>query len=165
MPQRSNVVPRIQPLTEDQFRNKWLCALSRLCSAHGDDQVALWFGVSVRHLRNIKGGIALPSADKIWNLIAFDDSAHDEMDRAYGRKKVAEDAVCLTDPLTLDMIALAHETAEHEAPGSHGGLSTTDHELVQKDETRLRRVYHNLGTWLHRIERLRAPSSPSLKVA
>lgn len=158
MTQCNNVVPRVQPLTEDQFRSKWLCALSRLCDAHGDAQVALWLGVSVRHMRNLKGGASLPSPDKIWNLLAWDDSAHDELDREFGLKNVGRDAVCTSDPLTLDMIALAHETAQAEHPDSPGGVHTTDHELLEKDEARLRKVYRTLGTWLNRIEEMRRGS-------
>lgn len=157
MTQRSNVLPRVQPLTEQQFRAKWLRALSRLCDQHGDGQVALWLGIGERHLRNLKGGTSLPSPDRIWNLLAYDDSAHDELDAAFDLKNVSRDAVCTSDPLTLDMIAIAHETAEAEALDSPGGAATTDHELLQKDEARLRKVYRTLGTWLHRIEALRRP--------
>lgn len=156
MPQRSNaIVPKIEPLTEDQFRNNWLVTLSRLCREHGDGKVALWLGVSERHLRNLKSGASLPSADKIWNLLAFDQSAHDELDGGYGVKNVPSDSVCTTDLLTLDMIALAHEVAEHECPESHGGRATTDHELRQKNEARLRKVHSIIGTWLHRIDQMR----------
>jgi hypothetical protein len=153
-----NVVPRVQPLTEEQFRAKWLRSLARLCDHHGDGQVALWLGIGERHLRNLKSGASLPSPDKIWNLLAYDDSAHDELDGAYGLKNVGHDAVCTSDPLTLDMIALAHETAEAERPESPGGVQTTDHELLLKDEARLRKVYRTLGTWLQRIEEMRRPT-------
>lgn len=156
MPQRNNVVRKIAPLTEEQFRASWLQALNRLCRLHGDATVAMWLGVSVRHLANIKGG-SLPTADKMWNLLAHDRSAHDEMDREFGLKNIDDDAVCTTDPLTLDLIALAHETAEAEAPDSPGGPATTDHELLDKDEARLRRVHRIIGTWLHRIEQMRGP--------
>lgn len=154
----STVVPRKQPLTEEAFRAKWLRALARMCDNHGDGAVALWLGVSTRHLRNLKSGASLPSADRIWNLLAYDDSAHDELDAAFGLRNVHEDSVCTTDPLTLDMIALAHETAEHEAPSSAGGVATTDHELLEKDEARLRKIHRVLSTWLDRIERMRAPT-------
>lgn len=158
MTQRSNVVPRVQPLTEEQFRSKWLCSLARLCDLHGDAQVALWLGVGERHLRNLKAGNSLPSPDKIWNLLAYDDSAHDELDGAYELKNVGKNAVCTSDPLTLDMIALAHETAEAEHPDSPGGVAHTDHELLLKDEARLRKIYRTLGTWLQRIEEIRRPT-------
>lgn len=158
MHRSETVVPRKQPLTEQAFRAKWLRALARMCDQHGDDHVALWLGVTDRHLRNLKAGNSLPSADRIWNLLTYDDSAHDELDAAFGLRNVHEDSVCTTDPLTLDMIALAHETAEHEHPQSAGGVATTDHELLGKDEARLRKIHRTIGTWLDRIERLRAPS-------
>lgn len=159
MPHRNNVVPKIQPLTEAQFRDNWLVTLARLCRDHGDQQVALWLGVGERHLRNVKAGTSMPTADKLWNLLAYDQSAHDEMDSAYGLRKVDKDSVCTTDPLTLDMIAVAHEVAEHEHPDSPGGLSVTESELRAKDEPRLRRVYQTIGTWLHRLDTMRGVTS------
>lgn len=155
--QPRKVLPKPTPLTEEQFRNSWLQALSRLCRTHGDGKVALWLGVTERHLRTVKKGDSLPSADKLWNLLAYDQSAHDEMDSEYGLKNVGSDAVCTSDPLTLDMIALAHETAEDERFDSPGGVAVTDHELLEKDEARLRRVHRTLGSWLHRLEELRRP--------
>lgn len=157
MPHRNNVVPAIAPLTEEQFRNQWLQSLARLCAKHGDGQVALWLGVSERHLRNIKAG-SIPSADKIWALLAYDPTAHDEMDAAYGAKNVPADALCAVDPLTRDLIALANEVAQSEDPDSHGGISVTDHELLGKDEHRMRRVHRTLGVWLDRITSLRRAS-------
>lgn len=149
------VLPIRQPLTEQQFRANWLVTLARLCREHGDDRVALWLGVSERHLRNLKAGLSLPSADKIWNLLAYDTSAHDELDGAFGVKNVDEASVCTTDPLTLDMISVAQEVAAHECPTSHGGPVTTDHELRQKDEARLRKVHGIIGSWLHRLDGMR----------
>lgn len=158
MPDRDNVVPRPQPLTEEQFGATFRQMLNRLIRRHGEPTVALWMGVSVRHLgTNVLRGSSLPSADKIWNLLAHDDSAHDELDGEFGLKNVASDAVCSSDPLTRDMIALANETAQDEDPASPGGVSTTDHELLAKDEHRLRRVHRSLTGWIERIERLRRP--------
>lgn len=157
MPQRSNGVPNMQPLTEEAFRNVWLCSLARLCRSHGDSKVAQWLGVSERHLRNVKAGTSVPTADKIWNLLAHDPTAHDEMDGEFNARKVPKDAVCSTDPLTLDMIALAHETARDEAEDSPGGEATTDRELLNKDERRLRKIHRTVGHWLDRIEKLRRP--------
>ena len=163
MTHRSNVVPRMQPLTEEQFGATFRIMLNRMIRQHGEPQVALWLGVTVRHLgTNVLRGSSMPTADKIWNLLAYDDSAHDELDREFGVKNVGHDAVCSTDPLTLDMIALAHETADDEALDSPGGREVTDHELLHKNEVRLRRVYRALGTWLDRIDRLRAPALRSV---
>lgn len=156
MTHRNNAVfPQIQPLTEDQFRANWLVTLSRLCREHGDGKVALSLGVSERHLRNLKSGVSMPSPDKIWNLLALDQSAHDELDGAYGARNVPTDSVCTSDPLTLDMIALAHEVAEHEDPKSHGGRAVTDHEVRLKNEARLRKVHSVIGTWLSRLDEMR----------
>lgn len=99
----------------------------------------------------------MPTADKVWNLLAHDDSAHDEMDAAFGMKKVPSDALCSTDPLTRDLIALANEVAQSEDPDSPGGVKVTDHELLLKDEHRMRRVHNTLGVWLDRISHMRRP--------
>lgn len=154
----SNVVPPAQPLTEAEFRNAWLQSLARLCAAHGDGRVALALGVSERHLRNLKSGASLPSPDRIWNLLALDPSAHDEMDARYQAKNSPIDALCSTDPLTRDIIALANEVAQSEDPSSPGGVVVTDHELLDKDEHRMRRIHNTLGGWLKRIEAMRRPA-------
>jgi hypothetical protein len=155
---------RPQPLTEEQFGATLRIMLNRMIRQHGEATVAMWLGVSVRHLgTNVLRGSSLPSADKIWNLLAYDASAHDELDSEYGLKNVHQDAFCSSDPLTRDMIALAHETAEDEAPDSPGGLRLTDQELLHKDEARLRRVYQRLGTWLDRIQQLRRPNVRSIR--
>lgn len=156
MPQ-SNIVPHVQPLTESGFRNTWLVTLARMCAKHGDDKAAQWLGVSERHLRNLKSGSSMPSPDKVWNLLAHDDTAHDELDAAFGMKKVPADALCSTDPLTRDLIALANEVAQSEDPDSPGGIVVTDHELLQKDEHRMRRIHNTLGVWLDRISAMRRP--------
>jgi hypothetical protein len=147
----------MQPATETAFRNAWLCALSRLCAKHGEDKVANWLGISERHLRNVRSGTSLPSADKLFALLAYDDTAHDEMDALYGLRHIPIDALCSTDPLTRDLIALANEVAQSEDPNSHGGVAVTDHELLDKDEHRMRRVHNTLGVWLDRISAMRRP--------
>lgn len=144
-------------LTETDFRDTWLITLTRLCKRHGDGIVALHLGVSERHLRNVKSGAAMPAPFRIWNLLALDQSAHDELDGEFALKNVHRDAVCTSDPLTLDMIALAHETAQDESLDSPGGATVTDHELLRKDEARLRKVYRTLATWLNRIDEMRRP--------
>lgn len=160
MTQRSNVLPNSTPPTETDYRNAWLTTVARLCSAHGEDRVAQWLGVSVRHLqRNIRSGTSLPTPDKLWGLLSYDATAHDEMDALYGFRTVPLDALCSTDPLTRDLIALANEVAQSEDPESPGGVKVTDHELLLKDEHRMRRVYNTLGVWLDRISAMRRPRS------
>lgn len=153
----NSVVPEPRPLTEDEFRGSWLLTLARLCRTHGDGKVALWLGVSERHLRNVKAGIALPTADKLWNLLAYDQSAHDELDGEYGLRNVGKDAVCASDPLTLSLITLARDVAAAEAPDSPGAHIVTDCELRGMDESLLRKVHRVTGTWLERLEEMRRP--------
>lgn len=149
------VVPGMAPLTEPEFRNNWLMTLARLCRLHGDAKVAMWLGVSERHLRNLKGGASMPTADKIFNLLVHDRSSLDELLAGFHLKSVPQAAVCTVDPLTLDMIAVAHEVAKSESPDSPGGVTVTDHELLGKDEARLRRVARTLNHWVDRLDRIR----------
>lgn len=149
------VVPGMQPLTEQEFRNNWLMTLARLCRTHGDDKVAMWLGVSERHLRNLKSGASMPTADKIFNLLVQDRSSLDELLSGYRLKSVPQESVCTADPLTVNIIAVAHEVAKSESPDSPGGFTVTDHELLAKDEQRLRRVARTLNHWVDRLERLR----------
>lgn len=153
----AHVVPQCSMLTEEDFRDNWLITLARLCKLHGSSRVALALGVTERHLRNLKKGDSIPEPFRLWNLLALDQSAHDELDGEYGLKNFPKDSVCSTDPLTLDMIELAAETAQDESPDSPGGRIVTDHELLDKDEARLRRVYRTMGGWLNRLETLRRP--------
>lgn len=153
----NNGVPADMPVTETQFRNAWLQALARLCAKHGDDRVASLLGITERHLRNVRAGTSLPSADKLWGLLRFDPTAHDEMDALFGLRHVPIDALCSTDPLTRDLIALANEVAQSEDPTSPGGITVTDHELLEKDEHRMRRIHNTLGVWLDRITGMRRP--------
>lgn len=156
MTHRSNVVPKAKPLTEEQFKATFLQTLNRLIRHHGEATVAMWLGVSVRHMGNIQKG-SLPSADKIWNLLAHDESAHDELDGEFGHRNVAKDAVCSNDPLTLALITVARDVAEAEAPDSPGGIGVVDDEIRRMDEPLLRKINRVTGTWLDRLEAMRRP--------
>lgn len=147
----SNVVPQIRPLTEEKFHAAFLQSLSRLIGRHGEGEVALWLGVCRKQLRNIKGG-ALPTADKIWNLLAHDPTAHDEIDRKYGARKVPHNAVCSSDPVAARMAAVLTKAIEAESPGSDGGPIVTLKEIRLMDEEAMRLVHRTLGGWLGRLE-------------
>lgn len=154
---RDTVVQKIEPLTEDCFHAVFLQALSRMIATHGEGRVALWLGVSSRQLRYIKGG-ALPTADKIWNLLAHDESAHDEIDRKYGARKVPTSAVCSTDPIAVRMAALLTRAIEAELPDSPGGQEVVLSEILKMDEATMRAVHRRLGGWIDRIDEHRKPS-------
>lgn len=153
----ANVVPNVKPLPEDRFHAVFLQSLSRLIAAHGEGVIALWLGVSRRQLRNIKAD-ALPTADKIWNLLAFDDSAHDEIDRKYGARNVPVDAFCSTDPIAVRLSILLTRAIEAESADSHGGPAVTLAEIRSMDEAVLRGVQRCLGGWIDQLDRAREPT-------
>lgn len=160
----NNGVPKVLPITEEKFRARFLQSLNRLIGDHGEAKVALWLGVSTRHLGgNVLRGSAIPTADKIWNLLAHDESAHDEIDREYGAKKVPLASHCTTDPIAAKMAALLTRAIEAESPQSPGGTVVTYHEIAGMDEPTLRAVHRRLGAWIDQLEAPRAPSS--LRVA
>lgn len=154
---RNAVVPKLGPLTEDDFHASFMQALSRLTRQHGEARLALWLGVSVRQLGNIRRG-SLPTADKIWNLLAHDTSAHDEMDREFGHRKVPVDALCTSDPVAAKMAALLTKAIEAECPNSPGGVVVTLHEILGMDEAILRDVHRRLGGWIDQIGEARRPA-------
>lgn len=155
MTRRSNVLPKAQQLTEEQFRNAWLLALARLCRERTDAQVALWLGVGIDHLRkNVKSGVSLPTADKIWNLLAHDESAHEEIDREYGVRKVSVDTVCDTDDASLLLsraLVMIHEAEHPEGPG---GRSITPQEYLAGEQL-MRELQATATRWLERCADIR----------
>lgn len=146
------ILHNVEPLPEDVFHATFMQALSRLIARHGDARVALWLGVSRRHLLSIKGG-TLPSADKIWNLLAYDRSAHDEIDRRYGACKVSSSAKSAAiDPVAHDMATLLTLAIEAESPDSPGGRDVTLHEILAMPQHTLREVHRTLGSWIERLD-------------
>lgn len=156
----NTVVRKTEPLTEEQFGATFRQMLNRLIRRHGEAQVALWLGVSVRHLgTNVLRGSSLPTADKIWNLLAHDHSAHDEMDREFGQRNVPVDALCSSDPISAKMAALLTRAIEAESPDSPGGTAVILHEILSMDEGILREVHRRLGGWIDQLDETRKPAS------
>lgn len=155
----NTVVPKKEPLTEEEFGATMRMMLNRLIREHTKPQVALWLGVTVRHLSgNILGGSALPSPDKLWNLLLKDETAHDELDAEFGfvtLRRQEDDSTA--EPMTVTMIGLAKETAEAEAGHSAAGMSVTDGELRKMDEATIRKVHRTTGAWIARLDAMRRP--------
>lgn len=82
---RNTVVPQIVPVDEEKFRGAFKRLLHRLAAAHGDARVALALGVSERQLRNIFNG-SMPGLHGVWNLLALDPTALDEIAGLYGMR-------------------------------------------------------------------------------
>lgn len=156
MPENT-VVPKIRALDEDEFHREFMAMLGRLIRNHGPAKVAQALGYSSkRQLANLTNG-SLPTLRGFYNLLSLEETAHDEVDRAYGQRKVAEDAVCSSDPLTLALITLARDVAEAEAPDSPGGSRVADSELRAMDESLIRKINRVTKTWLDRLDEFRKP--------
>lgn len=154
---QSSVVRNPISLDEDEFHGHFMAMLGRLIRDHGPSKVAQALGyTSKRQLANLTNG-SLPTLRGYYNLLVLEATAHDEVDKAYGSKKVAAGAVCTSDPLTLSLITLARDVAEAEAPGSPGEHLVTDGELRAMDESLIRKVHRVTGTWLDRLEAHRRP--------
>lgn len=154
---RDTVVPNIAALDEDEFHGHFMAMLGRMIRDHGPAKVAQSLGYTTkRQLANLTNG-SLPNLRAFYNLLALDETAHDEIDKAYHQKKVARSAVCSSDPLTLALITLARDVAEAEAPDSPGRQAVTDGELRDMDESLLRKVHRVTGTFIDRLEAMRRP--------
>lgn len=151
------VVRNIAALDEDEFHRQFMAMLGRLIGSHGPAKVAQALGyTSKRQLANLING-SLPTLRGFYNLLTLEDTAHDEVDKAYGQRKVGKDAVCTSDPLTLSLITLARDVAEAEAPDSPGAHLVTDGELRKMDEPLIRKVHRVTATWLDRLDEMRRP--------
>lgn len=147
----NTVVREREPLTEEQYHDAMMVALTRLYQKHGKPAVAEWLGVSVRHLANIAGG-SLPAPHRLHNLILRDADALDPIDREYGVRRVPRDAVCSTDPVSTKLATLLTRTIDMEHPDSDGGAEVTLAELLTLPEDVLRSVAHTLNGWAERID-------------
>lgn len=151
------VVRNIQALDEDEFHRQFMGMLGRLIKDHGAAKVAHALGyTSKRQLANLTNG-SLPTLRAFYNLLTLEETAHTEVDKAYGQKKVDAGSVCSSDPLTLSLITLARDVAEAEAPDSPGAHLVVDEELRKMDEGLIRKVHRVAGTWLDRLDEMRLP--------
>lgn len=153
----STVVPKIRALDEDEFHREFMGMLGRLIKDHGSAKVAQALGyTSKRQLANLTNG-SLPTLRGFYNLLTLEETAHHEVDNAYGQKKVSSASVCSSDPLTLALITLARDVAEAEAPDSPAGARVADSELRSMDEGLILKVNRVTTTWLDRLDEMRRP--------
>lgn len=147
----NSVVPQREPLTEEEFHDAMMVALTRLYQKHGKPRVAEWLGVSVRQLANIAGG-SLPAPHRLHNLVLRDPDALDPIDREYGVRRVPRDAVCSSDPVSTKLALLLSRTIDIEHPDSEGGTDATLGELLLLPDDVLRACAHKFNGWVARID-------------
>lgn len=146
-----SVVQQKQPLTEEEFHNAMMVALTRLYQKHGKPKVADWLGVSVRQLANIASG-SLPAPHRLHNLMLHDPDALDAIDREYGLRRVPRNAVCSSDPVSTKLAMLLTRTIDIEHPDSEGGVDATLNELLNLPDDILRAVAQKTTGWVERID-------------
>ncbi|MHB9879118.1 hypothetical protein ACSMXM_05590 [Pacificimonas sp. ICDLI1SI03] len=156
MTNETTVVPKAEPLTEEQFHAVMMQGLSRMTRVHGKAKVAQALGVSVRHLGNIAGG-SLPSPDKLFNLLALDQTAHDEIMADYGKRSVPLGAMCSSDPVAAKKAMLLAKVIEAEKADSDGGKTVTLHEIIGFGEDELRDISATMNGWIARLDAARKP--------
>jgi len=155
MPHRRNFVPETSPVNEDEFRDAMIAGLARAQRSVGARALAYIMDVTTKQLGNIFAGSST-NAKRLWDALAADPTALDDIASAYGRKIVAADSVTDAEIGTLPIAALLAKVAEAESPDSPGGVAKTHKELLAM-EADIRAVHHLTGNWIERISSIRAP--------
>lgn len=165
LPVPSNtVVPKIEPLDEEQFHDAMMLAIAGQVAKRGKAKVAGALGVTVRQLSNLGNG-SFPRVDRIYNLRTLDPDALDPIDRKQGVRSVPRDAICSTDPVSTKLARLLTRTIDAERPDSPGGPAVTLREVMGLDEDDLRAAARSLVAWVEMIDAYRAGEAPRLRVA
>lgn len=158
MTQRSNVVPSVSDVTEDQFHGAMIAGLGRAEVSVGSRKaLAYTMDVSPKQLGNIFAGAA-PHPKRLWDALAVEPTALDDIARLYGKRMVDQEAVCDTDDASLLIARLLVKLQEAEHPDSPGGRNVTHSELLGM-EGLIRQLHGATGNWLNQIEGIRRPRS------
>lgn len=150
MPERTNtVVPDCTAVGEDKFHAQMMLGVSRMIAAHGRDKVALALGVSPRQLGNLANG-SFPAPHRLWNLLALDPTALDDIARLYRRELRPTTAQGLDDFGTVARIShLAGQWTEALADGKR------DHTETLALAEAIRPLLHQLGAVVAEADRHR----------
>lgn len=159
----NTVVPKSRRLSEDEFHDVAVSAVTKAIAEHGRDAVAKTMGISTRQLGNIMGG-STPAAFRLFNLRELDEDALDPIDRRYGCRSVPRDAVCSSDPVSSKLARLLAHAIEIERPDSDNGPGTSLAELLTLPEAELRAAASKLAGWVERIDAHREGTAPKLRV-
>lgn len=153
-----NVLPKKQDIPEADFHRAKLAGLERAEKAVGGEKVlADVMRLTRRQLGNIKrGGSTHPQ--RIWDALAADRTALDDIAALYDVQVVARNAEALDKPATLSLAQLLTEIAKAESPDSDGGTRKTHRELIGM-ETLIREVHALTAGWIEQINAHRAPTT------
>jgi hypothetical protein len=150
------VVPKSSDVTEAEFRAAMLSGLARADKRVKAKALAFAMDITTKQLGNIteKGG--MPGPKRLWDALAADDTALDDIADLYGKRLVPKDAVCDVDNAALVMSSLLAAMIAAEQPDSPGGRLITHGELLSMEDL-VRAVHAKTGTMLTQITDLRRP--------
>jgi len=154
MLQRSNDFRKIEPLPKHRVAASIAAGWARIVRTKGKGSFADRLGTTERTVENALAGKTLPEAHTIFNSLAADKTALDELFEEYGVRLVDKDAVCDTDNLGM-LLAQLHvwlEKARH--PDSPGGAKIVHTEMLE-GEMLLRSTYTEIGRFLEECASLR----------
>jgi hypothetical protein len=113
-----SVSPISTRLTDADYRRLVAATVGRLCLVHGKDRLALEAGCDERTMRHARDERTSLSAASLFNMLALDASALDELASHFGLKLVALEASDKAEgELLTGTLALAHGHAAALADG------------------------------------------------
>jgi hypothetical protein len=155
MTQRNTVVPETMGVTEEEFHAAWLTGLSRADKNVGRRVLAFVMEITTKQVKNIFDGAAT-HPKRMWDALAADPTALDDIAEKYGKKIVDRNAVSTVDDAIIVMTRLAAKMAEVIHPDSPGGRAITHCEYLDA-EALMREAHAVSGAWLEKCGDIRAP--------
>lgn len=155
------VLPKAQPIGEDQFHDLSVACISDQIAAHGRETVARVMGISTRQLGNIMSG-STPAAFRLYALRELDPLALDRIDRRQGCRSVPRDSTCTSDPVSAKLALLLSHAIEAEREDGDDGRTVTLAEILGMPESELRSAASKLAGWVEKIDRYLEPALRSV---
>lgn len=150
---RSNVLPAVTAITEDDAREALAESLRALCSENGPTRVGRAIGCDEKTVRNARDETSTLRLDLVANLLLLDGAALDPILARFNRRSVPIDATCSSDALPA-MTGAVHKLVVATLPGSPDGTAVSRCELIHS-EAELRAAFDAIGALLGRIDRLK----------
>ncbi len=154
---RSNVVPEMSGVTEDQFHGAMVAGLGRAETKVGSKALAFVMDVTTKQLRNIFGGSA-PHPKRLWDARKVCPSALDDIADLYDCKIVSKASACDVDDLKVLIATVNLKLTEYAHPESAAGEKTAHSEFLDGEDL-MRELNEATARWLETCRSIRRPRS------
>lgn len=148
MTHRSIVAPQMADVNDIQFRAAMLAGIGRAESIHGARDVRYVMDLETKQFDNIKRKGATPHPKRLWDILALEPTALDDIARLYGKRLVSSEAGFDVDDAGIALTKLLLWFRE----GEKGGLN---HNHLLQGEFLIRQLHQVTGDWIEEISRLR----------